>query len=300
MRTIKLTRDEYRSWRENADGAREKLKELLLIRTEGETLRLMAPSARFMGTIKGTSGGPVSGAPTGVQNGAPSPESCVCIGYAGTVPGKHHQVCQHRVAWESSRGVVTQIVKDTNNVVTHANVGAQISRGAATHFEVPKQIPNPQVQHFNLPTRNPRGRATPGVAVPHIVPTVVALIPPNLCDCAKFTKPSDADPNQHHFVCQNYEKWKTAHPTVIATAAAAAPVAELEEASAHHDTEPPPTYVLTDLETRVVMREATSDEVIEAHAAEEATGSPIITVDDASYAVLPIAQTAAMSVAATT
>ncbi len=107
MRTIKLTRDQFRTWRLNAPSVvenelsdREKLKQELLEQNGGQSFRLMSPMARFIGTVRGENS-VVSGAPMGTPNGVPAPESCVCKQYAGTKPGEHHAVCQFRQAWEN-------------------------------------------------------------------------------------------------------------------------------------------------------------------------------------------------------
>ncbi len=108
------------------------------------------------------------------------------------------------------------------------------------------------------------------------VQAVVALIPPEQCDCRHFAKPKEADPNQHHFVCQHFDKWKSAHPTVESSA----PLSDTEKP-------PPSDLVLVDLDTRAILRDATSDEIELSHAEEIKTGSPLVTLDEKVYAVVP-------------
>ncbi len=305
MRTIKLTREEFRLWRMNEGTDREDLKKAILEQNGGQSYRLMSPMSRYMGAVKGNNS-VVSDAPMGLANGAPSPESCVCRSYAGTPKGEHHAVCVNRIPWEQSKGVKRIEVPQpfSNLAVTHMNVqqpiGSSGPEAAVKHFSVPKQVSvgqppmatgipaithkadgasrRPSV-HEVLAKREPRVMA-PAPANPHSVVKAPGTVPPEACDCAKFTKPAGADPTQHHFVCPQYEAWKISHPTPV-------PGAESTEPEAH-DTIPPSaaTYVLADLETQEVLRLATSEEVDEARTAEEASGAPIITVDEKSYAVI--------------
>lgn len=300
MRTIKLTRDQFRIWRsnipagpENALGGRDQLKKELLATNGGQSFKLMSPMARFIGTVRGENS-TVGSAPMGTPNGAPSPESCVCKQYAGTQPGEHHPVCQHRQAWENGKGIaVTQPTTNLNpamNVVSQLVAAPLDTTPRVQHMQVPAAASTAPV---SMPTTQPaltRRQATPPVpaqatqplpaGVVMQVPAVVALISPEQCDCRQFTKPTDADPKQHHFICQHYDKWKTAHPTK----------AEREPS----DTEKPPPpeepavdYVLADLDTRSVLRAATSEEIEQARAEEAKSGSPLITLDEGVYAVVP-------------
>lgn len=310
MRTIKLTREEFRLWRANEGTDREDLKKAILEQNGGQSYRLLSPMSRYMGAVKGENS-VVSDAPMGLPNGAPSPEACVCRSYAGTPKGQHHQVCVNRIPWEQSKGVKRIEVPQpfSNLAVTHLNIqkpiGSSGPEAAVKHFAVPKQIslsaqpmPTgiPALTHKGeegsgkrksvlevLAKREPRVMA-PAPINPHSVVKAPGTVPPEACDCAKFTKPSGSDPNQHHFVCPQYEAWKITHPTP----APGAETPATEEPEEVRDTEPPPpvTYVVADLDTQAVLRLATSEEVNEARAAEEASGAPLITVDEKVYAVI--------------
>lgn len=233
-------------------------------------------------------------------NGAPSPEACLCKQFAGTEPGKHHAICQHRAAWELGSKAVVQTATPAPNLnpgmtVTTQKVMAPIdTTPKVQHMQVPQQVSMHQapIRTSGAPIASqamPAVSATP-VAVVQAV-AVVALISPEQCECRAFAKPRDADPKQHHFVCQHFEKWKTAHPTPI-------PLEPGEEA---RDTEKPPPeeqaadYVLVDLDSRAVLRDATSEEVTSAREEEAKSGSPIITLDDGVYAVVerPVPQASA-------
>lgn len=326
MRTIKLTHAQFRTWRLNAPldaenplSGRDLLKKELLETNEGMTFRLTSPLGRFLGTVRGENS-TVGSAPMGMQNGAPHPDSCVCKAYAGTKPGEHHAVCQFRQAWENGKGLALNNAPPPVNQPTNLNPAMNVT----SQKVAPPIDTTPRVQHMQvakeastaplqMPTtqravapRNPidtvDGKPEPRAAAPFTqgspaglpsgvqvqVPAVVALIPPGQCDCRQFAKPSDADPKQHHFICQNYDKWKTAHPTVAAPLPGEEPT--------HPDTEKPPPadgdcedlteYVLADLDTQRVLRDATSEEVELARAEEEKSGSPIITLDEGVYAVV--------------
>lgn len=304
MRTIKLTREQFRIWRLNTPtttvegpegpqvvlGGRDQLKKELLESNGNLTFKLMTPMTRFLGTVRGENS-TVGSAPMGTQNGAPSPESCVCKQYAGTRPGEHHDVCQHRQAWENGKGIsMMQPATNLNpamNVVTQRVAPPIDTTPRVQHMQVPAAASTAPLQMptTHLAVRGGRRDISTvpaplpaGVVVQ--VPAVVALIPPEQCDCRQFAKPSDADPNQHHFICQNYDKWKTAHPTV-----------KPEDVVTTADTEKPPSpeldYVLADLDTQTVLRAATSEEVELARVEEEKTGSPIVTLDEGVYAVVP-------------
>jgi hypothetical protein len=322
MRTIKLTRDEFRLWRANEGEDREDLKKALLEQNNGDTFRMMSPMGRYMACVKGRNG-VVSNAPMGLANGAPSPEACICKSYAGTPKGEHHQVCVNRIPWEQSKGVkrVEVAAPFSNLAVTHMNVQTPIARsgpgGDVQHFAVPKQATvGSQHMQTGIPALKPKvesatarksvrevlAQRTPKVMAPappnpHSVVKAPGTVPPDACDCAKFTKPTGADPNQHHFVCPHFEAWKIRNPTPTPTPT----LAPLEPGQADaqsdelRDTEPPAgeaveetntVYVLADLETQLVLRAATSEEVDEARKAEAESGAPIIKVDETMYAVI--------------
>lgn len=280
MRTIKLSRDQFRIWRGNDAETRDALRKEMLDKNGQETFRLMSPNARFLGTVRGEKS-VISGAPMGVQSGAPSPDACACKAYAGTPKGQHHPVCQFKNPWENSKGIKIQEVANPSRSVTHTQVSRPIG-------------PNPTVQHFSVPTE---GGGTSG-HIPTIQPAIKPrMISPTQCDCAKFTKPVDADPNQHHFVCQHFEAWKIAHPPASPLAPRDKPDSQSENIP---DTEPPsPVYVLVDLDSKLIMREATSEEVQTAHAEEEKGSGPFVTVDEVIYAVVPRPEHTATAVPAT-
>jgi hypothetical protein len=305
MRKNKHTHDQFRIWRSNAPAteengltAREAIKKELLERNDGLAFRLRSPMGPFLCTVRGENNSP--GSLPMAANGAPSPDACLCKQFAGTEPGKHHAVCQHRAAWEAASPAVklgaaapapnlnpgmtvtTQKVMapiDTTPKVQHMQVAKQVSM-----HQAPIKTAGAPVASQALPAAPP---VPVGVAV--MLPAI-ALISPEQCDCRAFAKPSDADPKQHHFVCQHFEKWKTAHPTQTPS-----------EHETLRDTEPPTPdehtadYVLVDLDSRAVLRDATSEEVTTAREEEAKNGSPIITIDDGVYAVVerPIQQVAA-------
>lgn len=297
MRTIKLTHEQFRIWRLNAPpasenelGAREQIKKELLERNNGETFRLRSPMGPFLTTVRGKNNSP--GAPVMAANGAPSPEACVCKGYAGTEPGKHHAVCQHRAAWEAGNPAVrtgvaapAPLLNPEMRVESMKVMPPIDTAPKVQHMMVPKPVSARQapirVDAAPIPSQAlpPSVGAAPVAVVQ--TPAAVALIPPEQCDCRHFAKPKDADPAQHHFVCQHFEKWRIAHPT---------PKLE-EEVDVTRDTEKPPPdehveHVLVDLDSRVVLRDATHEEVMRARDEEAKSGSPIITLDEGVYAVV--------------
>lgn len=300
MRTIKLTHPQFREWRlnelagpENPIGARDRIRKELLERNGGLSYRLMSPMGRFIGTVRGENSSPATGGYS--QNGAPSPDSCVCKAYAGTPEGKHHPVCQHRAAWEAGQQPVTIAAQaPASNLnpamnVMQQRVAPQLDTSPKVqHMSVPKQV-SPHaipvgVTNKPVPSQSLPAMAVPAAPVPVVqVPAVVALIPPEQCDCRHFAKPAGSDPKQHHFVCEHFEKWKISHPT--------------PEAEPTRDTEKPPAtemainrdeidYVLVDLDSRRILRDATSDEVASAQAEEAKNGSPLVTLDEGVYAVV--------------
>ncbi len=301
MRTIKLTHEQFRIWRKNAPAAsenelsdREKMKKELLERNSGQTFRLRSPMGPFIGTVRGENNS--SSSIPMAANGAPSPDACLCKQFAGTVPGAHHPICQHRAAWEMGNKAVVQTSLSAPNLnpamtVTTQKVMAPIdTTPRVQHMQVPKQVPMHQqpIRTSDAPVASqalPTVSASPVAVVQ--VPAVIALIPPDQCDCRHFAKPSDADHAQHHFVCQHFEKWRIAHPT---------PKPDAEASVVQRDTEKPPAeegeHVLVDLDTQSVLREATSEEVDRAREEENKNGSPIITLDEGVYAVVqrPVTQ----------
>jgi hypothetical protein len=315
MRTIKLTRDEFRLWRANEGTDREDLKKALLEQNGGQTFRLLSPMSRYMGSVKGENG-VVSNAPMGLANGAPSPEACICRSYAGTPKGEHHQVCVNRIPWEQSKGVkrVEVAAPFSNLAVTHMNVqkpiGTSGPEAQVKHFAVPKQVQvgaapmatgipaikqEQQMSGVRKSVKDVLAQRTPKIMAPappnpHATVKAPGTVPPEACDCAKFTKPSGSDPNQHHFVCPHFEAWKINHPSPPPeperTDTLHSELRDTEPPEQHPDLEPPVVYVLADLETQQVLRAATSEEVDEARKAEEESGAPIIKVDETMYAVI--------------
>jgi hypothetical protein len=294
MRTIKLTHEQHRIWRTNAAptaegelGARDKLKKELLERTEGHTFRLMSPMARFLGTVRGENSSAGTGT-LGNLSGVPAPDSCVCKGFAGTRPGEHHDVCQHRAAWNAwvaRQGAAAPSAPNLNpgmTVVSQKVAPPMNTQPQVKHMMVPKQVSphSPPIRTGTVPVNSNVNNLV--VQPQAVAPAVIVMISPEQCDCRQFTKPSDADPKQHHFICEHYDKWKTAHPTAVTPPS--------DEEPTHADTEKPPPpeehLVLVDLDTRAVLRDATAEEIETARAEEEKTGSPIITLDDVVYGVV--------------
>lgn len=313
MRTIKLTHEQFRIWRLNAPpdaenelGARDRIKKELLERNGGQTFRLRSPMGPFLTTVRGENNSP--GAPTMAANGAPSPEACICKAYAGTPPGKHHPICQHRAAWEAGNPAAktgtsapAPLLNPEMRVESMRVMPPIDTTPKVQHMMVPKPVSATQapirVDAAPLPSQAlprsigaaPLSTGSVPVAVVQ-TPAVQALIPPDQCDCRHFTKPSDADPTQHHFVCQHFERWKIAHPTPKPEETKSE-----QPVSVDGDTEKPPPpeeqevidYVLVDLDERRVLRDATHDEVTRARDEEAKNGSPIITLDEGVYAVVP-------------
>lgn len=294
MRTIKLSREEFRTWRENHPptsenelGGRDELKKQLLERNGGHTFKLMSPMARFIGTVRGENS-TVGTAAMGVQNGAPSPESCVCKAFAGTKPGSHHDVCQFRQAWENGKGLVLNNAPQTNlnpaMNVTSQKVAAPIdTTPRVQHMQVAREVSAHQAPITTTARAVPSqsAAAAPAVGVVVQVPAVVALIPPEQCDCRQFAKPSSADQKQHHFICQHFDKWKTAHPTPVEGQAS-----DTEKPPPPDEETMPVDYVLVDLDSQSILRDATSEEIELARTEEAATGSPLVTLDEGVYAVI--------------
>lgn len=193
MKTIKLTTQETRDWRGAGEEARENIRSALLERNGGVTFKLQSSTGRMLGTVHGTNN-IVSGAALGSGNTAPSPASCPCQAYAGTVKGEHHPVCVHRNSWSQGQGITIQ------------NVQGQ--HAGATHMNVSKPIGTPSgVQHFAVP------RLVDGSPNPIATPAVMSLRSPNDCECKAYAKPANADLHQHHYLCPYHDVWKAAHPS---------------------------------------------------------------------------------------
>lgn len=92
-------------------------------------------------------------------------------------------------------------------------------------------------------------------------PSAVTEAPaPDNCQCTPWVKPHGAPKDKHHPVCQYFRAW------------------ELKNRVPRN---------LVDLETGTVIRPATVEEIGEAEVREAKTGSPLIIIGEATYAVLP-------------
>jgi len=134
----------------------------------------------------------------------------------------------------------------------------------------------------------------------------------------QFTKGLNHDQKQHHPICEFFEKWKAAHPTPVIPAVPLGqtdvgnldikttswpPVEvvlpkhtetaevlsqvlkENEERAVSTDTSTE-DCVLIDLDTKMILRDATLDEIAEAASEEQKSGAPTIVVDETMYAVV--------------
>jgi len=292
MKIIKLTREEHRAWRDNAAGQRDTLRRELLERSGGEPFRLMSSNGRFLGTVRDEKNTHV-GTTASVKNAMYAPENCLCKQYAGTPPGQHHPICQFKAKWEAARayaGAVPAVPGLMPGMgVQHMNAGKPAPVGTGVqHMMVPKQV------SLRAPAISTANHA------PSVPTIVVTTPPPDQCACREFTKDPKHDPKQHHVICQHFDRWKLQHPTVNVNDAPSAPStpAEVDErdtdtkipVAAAHDTEVPPPetdFVLVDLNTQAVLRDATGEEIQSAQAEEKKSGTPFVTVDETLFAVVP-------------
>lgn len=253
-----------RVWRENQPGVRDQMLKNIAAMYPVHKIFVMTPSNKFLKSIRNQEFASADNAAIGTTAGAvvPSPEACACKNYAGTPKGEHHPVCQFSAAWKQKKGTVTKIVPLPTQTVTHMKAAK------------PKASDANRVLHQKVPQGPlvPAPKPTPAVVKP-------AVPSPNECVCKGFTKPKDHDQTQHHFMCEFHDLWKkhvAEHPqTVVATAS-------VEEAPNEEH------LVIFDLESKSVMRDATPEEILEARAEEERTGSPLIRIDDKIYGVIPL------------
>lgn len=286
MKMIKLTRDQHRAWRENAPGARDELRKTLLATNDGQPFRLMSSSGRFLGAVRGEKN-THTGTAKNVKNAMYAPENCQCRQFAGTPAGQHHPICQFKAKWEQAQlyaGTVPQVPGLLPGMgVQHMNTAAPAApTNGVVHMQVAKQV----------------GLHQPAIPTPMASPPVMVVTtpPPDQCECRSFTKDPKHDPKQHHVICAHFDRWKMLHPTVVETTAV--------ETENGHDTEPripvvavhdtikPPAddalvdFVLVDLNSQKVLRDATGEEIASASAEEERSGSPFVKIDDTLYAVV--------------
>lgn len=283
MKIIKLNREEHRAWRDNAAGQRDTMRKELLERSGGEPFRLMSSNGRFLGTVRSEKNTHV-GTAASVKNAMYAPENCLCKQYAGTPEGQHHAICQFKAKWEAARayaGAVPPVPGMMPGMgVQHMRTAQpQPPTNGVVHMSVPKQV---SLHQPHIPT------PTTAVAT-----TVITTLPPDQCPCREFTKDPKHDPKQHHVICEHFDRWKMQHPTVNVNATPEVDERDTDTkipVATAHDTEVPPAdldYVLVDLNTQKVLRDATGEEVKTALDTEALSGTPFVTVDETLFAVVP-------------
>lgn len=285
MKILRLTREQHRAWRTNLAGERDVLRKELLELNSGEAFRLMSSNGRFLGTVRSEKNSHV-GTAGSVKNAMYAPENCLCKQFAGTPPGQHHTICQFKAKWEaqvSYAGVVPPVPGLMPGMgVQHMSVQKpQPLNNGVQHMSVPKQVSlhQPAISTANMASS---------------VPTmVVTTPPPEQCACREFTKDPKHDPKQHHVICQHFDRWKMQHPTRSSTEPSPPPDEHDDDARdtdsrIRLDTERPTAdFVLVDLNTQAILRDATGEEITSAQAEELKSGTPFVTVDENLYAVVP-------------
>lgn len=276
MKKYRMTREEWILWRQNAGDFRQELKNRVFEAAGKLRTKILNPAMKIVAyTQYGEFEGPTQGAALGVASSTsvPSPDACLCKAYAGTEPGKHHKVCQHRLQWEQGQGIKTLIVDSAFSKAVHTPASATvITTNTVQHLALPAiQTGMPHAIPTAMPNDKPGGfveSKAPGVKA--LPPPVVKKIPsPAECVCKEFARPTPkpGDPpvpdNMHHPICQHFDEWNKQN------------AGQSEK------------LYLLDLETRVVMREATSDEIRESQEEEKQSGTPTVRIDDKLYGVVP-------------
>lgn len=186
----------------------------------------------------------------------PDPDQCMCAQWHGRVPGRHHRICRHNAeAPLAQRG-------DIDSIPTPTTINADSAPDT-----IPPDQPSEESEPVELVELEP-GRpsdtipASGGVLVSLDSGAAVSgldLIPePADCVCIHWARPANSPVTAgHHPICVHFEPWnrKMQGRKFLAT---------------------------LDGET---LREATSDEVAESKASMDATGTPIVNIDDESYLV---------------
>lgn len=266
MQKHRLTREEMRVWRENQPGERDKLLKNIADKYDVHKIFVMTPSNKFLKSLRKPEFASADNAAIGTTAGAvvPSPEACACKAYAGTKKGEHHPVCQFAAAWKQKRGTLTKVVALPTQGVTH--MMAMKPRASDINRVMHQKVAQGPYA--------PAPKAKPAVVKP-------AVPSPTECVCKNFAKPKEHDETQHHFMCEFHDLWKK-HVTEHAQASVATTTNEPQQEAASSEEQ----LVIFDIETKTVMRDATPEEISEARAEEERTGSPLIRIDDKIYGVI--------------
>lgn len=160
---------------------------------------------------------------------APEPEQCECRDWGNPHPGKHHKVCPwNRYAPAHQRG----------DIVAPTRVHKQRMPADTTQMTV-------VTDEVNRPVQSPNKIVIPS---------------PEECVCRDWLKPPQADPNQHHPICEWHDRWLKK-------------VKGLEG------------MFVIDLDSGDALRPATNDEIDEAQRNEQEDGAGIITIGNKQYAV---------------
>ena len=272
-----------------------------LTKQHGKGFQVRSPGGKFpLTTVRGASAGASQGAVLAAGM-VPHPDACQCSGYFGRQPGRHHKACQHNVG----APIDQRAMEDGVVVQTSATVVALPGQAPTMSNPPPAAVATGPKVRF-LPSTNPTVAGPPGsvVAAPtaapafmtqakilpptQVVPSPALAPPPGVkpiievaavlaapeppppppapvpispaeCknECYKWHGHPTGKPDAHHATCMNREVWEQ-HAKGI---------------------EP---KVLVDLDTKLVLRAASPEEVAEA-----AANMGIAKIDDKPYGVVP-------------
>ncbi len=279
MKTIKLTSDQWRAWRQDrhdlvvdaektflrehtegeelAEGeslcsAREIIKAQLRKENGGLDCRIMNPQSRFVASSRNSAPPGTGRAQSFLGGSALAPEVCQCAGWANRPQGQHHSICQNRIAWETHKRnqIATKIVPAPGSAKAQHMPAATARAPRVTANPIPAVKPN--ITRSALPAK---------ASVPaQLGPAVPA---PAGCVCQAWLAPPRTE-GQHNPICEHFEAWQKTHP----------PAARAAESQ----------LMLFSPEGEA-LRPASTEEIAQANAATEATGAPSVQIDGQEFMV---------------
>jgi hypothetical protein len=257
MRIYRLSQAEFRAWREHETRA-ELTKRIF---TEHGVAQIRAPSGHILGTARQSNERvPIERAKTRAAHHAIRPGECMCREWQKP-PGKedeHHPICVNKASWESQQAHDPDAPRD-RVVVSTTGAHAAPNEGTA-----PTQPPPPAAAAMPalpaaaaLPSAAVAAAAPPAAAVAvlpaqeaHPAPTT-ATPEPATCICQIWAGVSSG---HHHALCQFRSHWDREHEVSVPQ--------------------------LVELETGVVAREASAEEVAASKRKEPEDGVGAIELSD--------------------
>lgn len=209
----------------------------------------------------------------------PNPKNCKCVNWGNPHPGRHHPVCE----FNARAPVDEQALTDHDRLYNpdQANMFRRIETEVLKmEPEAAPATPKVSPALAGVLSRESINSSFESAKASH----PLSLISPADCVCKDWARPAGADPLAHHPICEHREAWEASNPP------------------ASSETEPDETFLLVDLTTGKVMREASAEEVQESIKAEGSLGMRAVTLGDKVYAVIskpiPVSASIAASVAA--